>query len=37
MGKPDTSGNYCQRYQEDQNANGDLFGDNEYISCGHSE
>jgi hypothetical protein len=26
MGKPDTTGNDCQRYQEDQNANGDLFG-----------
>jgi len=37
MGKPDTAGNYCQRYQEDQNAYGDLFGDNNYISCGHSE
>jgi len=37
MRKPDTTGNNYQRYQEDQNANGDLFGKNDYISCGHSE
>jgi hypothetical protein len=25
VGEPDTTGNNYQRYQEDQNANGDLF------------
>jgi hypothetical protein len=25
VGEPDTAGNNYQRYQEDQNANGDLF------------
>jgi len=25
VGEPDTAGDYYQRYQEDQNANGDLF------------